>query len=165
MNFHLVLMVLFSIVGTFFFTLYQLAAGNAPWPFCSAILAVRLRNMQKEAMMKKLETDLLLFASDLAVRDSLRTEHEIRDYFPETRNHEGPVNRVIAAADALGLPVLEMPDLWRASEDFGYYLKECPGAIFYIGSGENYPPLHTGAFDFNDSLLEPVVDIFRKLAV
>lgn len=119
---------------------------------------------EKEAVMKKLEQDLLLYASDLAVQNSLTTEYKIRDHFPETKNHEGPVTRVIAAAKALGLPATEMPDLWRASEDFGYYLKECPGAIFYIGSGDNYPPLHTGAYDFNDDLLEPVVDFFRKLA-
>ena len=55
--------------------------------------------------------------------------------------------------------------MWRASEDFGWYLKECPGAIIYIGNGEDYPPLHTVGYDFNDRILESAVDLFAALAV
>jgi len=57
-----------------------------------------------------------------------------------------------------------MDDLWRASEDFGHYLKECPGAIFYIGNGENSPALHTAAYDFNDHILRTAADMFLALA-
>ena len=55
--------------------------------------------------------------------------------------------------------------VWRASEDFGWYLKECPGAIIYIGSGEKHPPLHTAEYDFNDRILETAVDLFEVLSV
>ena len=57
-----------------------------------------------------------------------------------------------------------MPEIWRASEDFGWYLKECPGAMFYIGNGEEWPALHTKEYDFNDRILERAVDMFLKLA-
>lgn len=53
--------------------------------------------------------------------------------------------------------------MWRASEDFGWYLKECPGAMVYIGNGEKYPALHTEEYDFNDRILETAVDLFLEL--
>ena len=74
------------------------------------------------------------------------------------------LERVIRKAGGLGLSIIEMEDLWRASEDFGHYLKLCSGAMFYIGSGEAYPPLHTGNYDFNDRILKTAVDMFLALA-
>ena len=71
---------------------------------------------------------------------------------------------IISRTD-LGMNVISMKDMWRASEDFGWYLKECPGAIIYIGNGEDYPPLHTVGYDFNDRILESAVDLFAALAV
>ena len=118
---------------------------------------------EQEPFMKKMETKLLQKAQELALRDGLRTEHEVQDYFPETRNHDDALERVIHAAYELGLPVIEMKNLWRASEDFGYYLKQCPGAIFYIGNGEEYPPVHTDRYDFNDRILVTAVDMFLAL--
>lgn len=59
--------------------------------------------------------------------------------------------------------LLPMPEPFRASEDFGYYLKQCPGAMFYVGNGENYTPLHTFDYDFNDHISEPVVELFKRL--
>ena len=37
--------------------------------------------------------------------------------------------------------------------------------MVYIGSGEDYPALHTDAYDFNDGILETAVDLFVRLAV
>ena len=67
-------------------------------------------------------------------------------------------------AEKLGIPAAPMESLWRASEDFGQYLKECPGAMFYLGAGEKGPALHTDAYDFNDRLLETAVNVFAALA-
>ncbi len=58
-----------------------------------------------------------------------------------------------------------MKDLWRASEDFGHYLKECDGAMFYVGNGENWPALHTVEYDFNDRILETASRMFLQLAM
>ena len=62
-----------------------------------------------------------------------------------------------------GAPPIEMMELWRASEDFGWYTKVCPGAIFYIGSGEDYPALHTESYDFPDAILPAAVQMFRAI--
>ncbi|MBP5239477.1 MAG: amidohydrolase [Oscillospiraceae bacterium] len=126
-------------------------------------ISVTLR-AEQEAFMKGMEKKFLQKAEELSARDSLRTEHEIHDYFPETRNHEDALNRVIRKAAGLQLPVIEMENLWRASEDFGYYLKQCPGAMFYIGNGKEHPALHTGGYDFNDRILKTAVDLFLALA-
>ena len=56
-------------------------------------------------------------------------------------------------------------EMWRASEDFGHYLKKCGGAMFYFGNGVEWPALHTAEYDFNDRILETAVDLFAGLAV
>lgn len=114
--------------------------------------------------MKEMEKKILQKAKELSVRDNLKAGHEIHDYFPETRNHEEAVSRIIRKAAQLQLPVVEMKKLWRASEDFGHYLKLCPGAMFYIGNGEEYPAVHTERYDFNDRILKTAVDLFLALA-
>ncbi|MBR6089530.1 MAG: amidohydrolase [Anaerolineaceae bacterium] len=119
---------------------------------------------EKEPVMFHMEKALLQRAADLAERDGLVISHKIIDRFPETANHDFAIDRVIKAASELGLQCIEMRDIWRGSEDFGYYLKKCPGAIFYIGNGEAYPPIHTRTYDFNDNILETAVDMFLTLA-
>ena len=119
---------------------------------------------EEESEMKKLEAALLRHAAHLAAEGGFTMEHRISDYFPETRNNDLCLDRVMGAAEALHIPHRSMAELWRASEDFGHYTKVCPGAIFYIGNGEDYPPLHTGGYDFNDRILPAAVDLFTALA-
>ena len=40
-----------------------------------------------------------------------------------------------------------------SSEDFSYYINENPGAMFFLGLGEDSPGLHTNTYDFNDKAL------------
>lgn len=118
---------------------------------------------EAEADMKDMEASILRFAQNAALAEGLEIRHSIHDYFPETRNHDQCLRKVVRAAKGLGMPVIPMDRLWRASEDFGHYLKECPGAMFYIGNGEGYPPLHTVEYDFNDRILEKAVDLFCRI--
>lgn len=39
------------------------------------------------------------------------------------------------------------------SEDFSYYIDKNPGAMFFLGMGEDSAPLHSNLFDFNDEAL------------
>ena len=118
---------------------------------------------ENESDMKNLEATLLREAEALAKEYGLHLENEIRDYFPETRNHAGCARKVLAAAGRLGLPVCESRELWRASEDFGYYTREFPGAMFYVGNGEDYAPLHTEGYEFQDRILGKIVEMFLAL--
>ena len=60
------------------------------------------------------------------------------------------------------------------SEDFGVFLKHCPGALFFIGNGEGkhrqegHDPgpcaLHNPSYDFNDAILPVGASIFARIA-
>ena len=118
---------------------------------------------ERESEMDALEGDIRREAGLLAWVGGLELNFEESDVFPETVSDEACVDRVVSAAGRLGLKVLDMPEPWRASEDFGYYTKRCPGAIFYIGNGEGYPALHTPGYDFNDRILDTAVSMFLEI--
>ena len=105
---------------------------------------------------------------EAAVREAetagLTVSFTASDVFPETRNSDEGLSRVLAAAARCQMPVMEMQTLWRASEDFGHYLKQCPGAMVYLGNGETWPALHTTSYDFNDKILPAAVKLFSTLA-
>lgn len=65
-----------------------------------------------------------------------------------------------ASLDAgIALPVM-------ASEDFSDYLREVPGAFALIGADdgpEHRHNLHSAHYDFNDRLIEPVVQLYSRL--
>lgn len=126
-------------------------------------LSVTLR-ANREDDLNLMEALICDKAEKTAARDGLDITYEISDPFPETKNHPDAVKRVIAAAEQLKLQTIAMPEPWRASEDFGYYTKKCPGAIFYIGNGEDYPMVHTGDYDFNDEILETIVEMYMYIA-
>lgn len=48
---------------------------------------------------------------------------------------------------------IELDQPAMAAEDFAYYIKDYPGAMFRLGMGENSPSLHHPSFDFNDNAL------------
>ena len=114
--------------------------------------------------MLAMEKSILAHAAQASETAGLQMTCNIHDHFPETRNHEACLDRVLEAAWKNKIPAIPMGELWRASEDFGHYLKICPGAMFYIGNGENHPPLHTSEYDFNDRILETAVNLFMSIA-
>ena len=105
-----------------------------------------------EDEMLAMEKSVLSYAAQAAETAGLKMTSSIHDYFPETRNHDACLDKVLEAARKNKIPAISMGELWRASEDFGHYLKICPGAMIYIGNGEDYPPLHTSEYDFNDRI-------------
>ena len=118
-----------------------------------------------EDEMLAMEKSVLSHAAQAAETAGLKMTYSIHDYFPETRNHDACLDRVLEAARINKIPAISMGELWRASEDFGHYLKICPGAMIYIGNGEDYPPLHTSEYDFNDRIIEPAVNLFTGIAL
>lgn len=116
-----------------------------------------------EKELDALEAEIQGTAEKLAEEEHLKIFFEEQDVFPETANDPGCAERVIRAAERTGIFLHPMEKPFRASEDFGWYQKECPGAMFYIGNGENYPPIHTTGYDFNDRILEVAVKMFWGL--
>ncbi len=125
-------------------------------------VSVTLRAAQ-EKEMNLLEQEIRRKAESLACRDNLKVWFAESDYFPETRNDNRCLEKVQKAARERNFDVISMNNMWRASEDFGYYTKKCPGAIFYIGNGEDYPALHTFPYDFNDRILKTAGELFFEI--
>ena len=113
--------------------------------------------------MEAFEAEVRGRAIALAAAEGLEVGFDVSDPFPATVSDAGCVAKIEAAAGRLGRPVVWMEAPWRASEDFGHYTKRCPGAIFYVGNGANWPALHTPEYDFNDRILEAAVDMFREV--
>lgn len=120
---------------------------------------------EKEAEFEEYLTEIRKTAEMMAKNGGFSLEIEEIERFPATENHEESVEKVQAAAEELGLPVLELQEPMRWSEDFGYYLRECRGAFFGIGDGEDYPQLHTAEYEFPDEITEEAAEVFFSLAM
>ena len=106
----------------------------------------------------KLHEDILELSAELADKCSLTFSYELQDVFPSTENDPACVQKVM---DLCQGTLLETPMRW--SEDFGHYLKKCPGAFFGIGAGKNHPPLHTENYEYPDELLPYAMEAFVQL--
>ncbi len=103
-------------------------------------------------------------AGEISQQYDLAFQVEWSDVFPETVNDPSLVEEVLSTAKDMGLTTIEIEDPIRSSEDFGYFQKECPGVIFFIGNGEDYPQIHTKEYDFNDAILPTALKLFENLA-
>ena len=90
----------------------------------------------------------------------MRENSWLRDYGPLllTGVVVGVSALVLTACGGAGL---EQPMRW--SEDFGHYLRRCPGAFFGIGAGETCRPLHSTEYQYPRELLAPSVQAFINL--
>lgn len=98
----------------------------------------------------------------------------IRQVPPVTNNPEW-INQVQnAAIEVVGQEAVLTQEPVMPSEDFGVFLKHCPGALFFIGNGEGkhrqegHGPgpcsLHNPSYDFNDSILPLGASVFARIA-
>ncbi len=118
---------------------------------------------QYEEELDALQAALEDLTDRLAQADGLEFSFSYCDVFPETVNTPACVEAVRAAAEELGLTVVDLPEPARCSEDFGWYTKRRPGAFFFLGDGEDHPPLHSTTFDFPDPLIATACDLFWAL--
>lgn len=116
-----------------------------------------------EAELDDLQKNIEAAALRYAKEEGLACEFEYRDEFPETRNHKESVDKIKRACKNLQYKFYETPVARRGSEDFGYYLKQTKGAIYYCSFGKNYPAIHTSAYDFDDNGIERIVNLNKEL--
>lgn len=117
-----------------------------------------------ETEMDQLQKNLEDLALAQAEKFSLKVSFSYIDYFPETSNHKESSDKIRQVSKAKGFELVEMPEAFRGSEDFGHFLKQTKGAICYIGNGEDYPPVHSNGYDFKDDIIEIAVELFKGLA-
>ncbi len=59
--------------------------------------------------------------------------------------------------------VVEIPRPTMGGEDFAYYLERIPGSFLRLGVGDR-PPLHNGAYDFNDAAIPTGIRVMTGIA-
>lgn len=119
---------------------------------------------EQESDIKKFKSEISAFAVNLAKSEDLDVEFISEDVFPETSNNADAVAKAEEAATDIGLNIIKLEEPIMSSEDFGWYQKECSGAMIFIGNGTDYPQIHTVEYDFNDSIIETAVEFLFKLA-
>jgi len=78
-----------------------------------------------------------------------------RSYIPTVNDADVvALGRRVAGAVLGGARWAEAERPSMGGEDFAYYITEFPGAMFWLGMGEDCPPLHSPEFDFNDDATE-----------
>ena len=150
--------------GIILCTVVQLDVGEYAFGVAAdrGVLRLTIRGEHEEEL-NRMQTELMETAQREAEKAGVTCEFSFEDEFPETRNHKACAQKVQEAAKRLGLPCTRMEEPYRGSEDFGHFLKVKPGALFYIGNGENCQSFHTVAYDFNDAVIEYGVEMFRTL--
>lgn len=140
-------------------TVIGVEMGDRSFGTAAARAEVRLTlRAEQDQDLERLFAKILQFAGSLAAEYGLAFDHQVQDVFPATINCPDCARRVL---DLCGGKMLEPPMRW--SEDFGHYLRRCPGAYFGIGAGESCPPLHTSDYQYPDALLEPAIAAFRAI--
>ncbi|EAR99577.2 amidohydrolase (macronuclear) [Tetrahymena thermophila SB210] len=133
-----------------------------------ALLTGTLRSFE-DGLSEEFKKDVIQALEELKQERGINYQLNWRIYFPATVNSETEANHVERVAKQyfgeanVGIGIMPA----RASEDFSFYLKERPGAFFFLGSGriENDTMLHDCHFDFNEDLINPGSEFWVKLAL
>ena len=134
---------------------YGKAASAAE--LCLTLRAERTEDLEKLLKLVREETERL------AERDGLAVSFQRHDPFPACVGEDGAVELLARAAGMAGLPVKELPEPFRWSEDFGWCLRAVPGAMAGIGDGEDWPQLHTAEFTCNRKTVTAAEALFEAL--
>lgn len=112
-----------------------------------------------EALVAKLEEELAFCCEQFG----LGFDTTYFDFFPATTNTEEANRLIREAANNAGLDLFEKQQSFKFGEDFGWFTKEYPGAMFGLGAGLETPVLHNEEYDFPDELIESGLDMFKQI--
>lgn len=125
------------------------------------MLTVRGEN---EDNLVELQNHILKFVERCCKEHKIEYIISFSDEFPETRNHDTCINKILEACKNNDYTIEELQNPFRWSEDFGYYLKNVKGAMVGLGGGKLHPQLHTIDYDFPDSIIKTGVEFFYSIA-
>ena len=101
----------------------------------------------------------------ISQNESLSFKIDWFEAFKSNNNDPQAFEQIKSAATKNDLTFIEMAQPFDFGEDFGLFTDAYKGAMFGIGSGENYPALHTVDYDFPDELIEIGSDVFLAIAM
>lgn len=113
--------------------------------------------------MQELEKEILALLNETSVEFRIPHSVEWLEYFPTVYNDDYCNNCIGRAAAKLGLEVIKEDLGCRFGEDFGWYTKECQGAMFGLGAGLHSAPLHNPSYDFPDDILHSGTAMFQRI--
>ena len=111
------------------------------------------------ALVQEIET----ITEQLCAKRELSYQLDWFEHFPASANDKGANEIVRSAAQGLGLEVKVMPHPFKFGEDFGWFSREYPAAMFGLGAGLDTPALHHADYDFPDDLLPTGMAMFRAV--
>ena len=115
----------------------------------------------------KVEQFMRQIVTGIAAAHNVQLEMDFRTEFVEVFNAKEPLEAVISAAIAEGLPANGARQAMSFSEDFAHFTNEVPGCFLLMGnglSGAHAQPLHASDYDFNDALLVTGAQFWARLA-
>lgn len=112
-----------------------------------------------DELVKKVKAKAL----EIAESEQLKVDFSFVEQFAVSVNDAELYKVVEKTAKNLGLSLIEKPEPFRWSEDFGLFSQVCPAFLFGLGAGENGPQLHEGTYDFPDELIETGVGMFWEI--
>jgi amidohydrolase len=102
-------------------------------------------------------------ARAIAESELLKVDFSYVEQFAVSVNNSELYTLVEKTAQKQGLRMVEKPEPFRWSEDFGLFSQVCPSFLFGLGAGEDCPQLHEGTYDFPDDLIETGIRIFNGI--
>lgn len=101
---------------------------------------------------------LLEIAGEVEQQFGCSVKVHTSDGYPAIHNPKDLHDRVKAI-----VPFEYLPEPSMTTEDFSWYQRHIPGMFFFLGLGDG-PALHSGWFDFDESVLTVGADFFEKIA-
>jgi hippurate hydrolase len=117
-----------------------------------------------DEVQNRIEAALRDAAAGIALAHGIAADVRYHRYYPATVNTEAEVRLALQAAEAAGLQATPAPRPAFTSEDFGFMLRQRPGAYLWLGQGGIERPLHHPCYDFNDDALPHGVRWFCAVA-
>ena len=117
----------------------------------------------RDEVLERLRTEVVKRLGRIAQANALEHSHSWTDDFPVTANDPEAVRVVEAVAKAHGIAVAHRDVAYPWSEDFGWFTRRYPGAIFGLGSGVDHPALHSPSYDFPDELIPVGLELFEGI--
>ena len=128
-----------------------------------AEIMATLRSETDEAMSLLVERSVYLVKEKATAAD-LSYEIGWAEEFIASVNDPGACDIVKKAGQAISVEVIDFAEALPVSEDFGQFTARIPGAMFFLGAGEDCPRLHQAAYDFPEELIEIGSNIFMQIA-
>lgn len=95
--------------------------------------------------------------------EGLSIKYEEFDVFGETCCDPHLTEESVKNLQKAGFKTELMEEAFRGSEDFGVYGDFAPAVFFYLGIGEDYPPLHSDEYEFPDETIETGIGLWMAL--